>query len=84
MSTHLSRSSSGLIVGCDNICSILPVYESSGTNNFDLSLKTTQELFVTLVTLYKVCSATSVTLHKSLFCHFGDLLQEFVLNSPVS
>ena len=39
------------------------MYAGSGTNYFDLSLEPTQELFVTLVTFYRVCSVTSVTLH---------------------
>ena len=56
-----------------NYITILPVYAGSGTNYFDLSLEPTQELFVTLVTFYRVCSVTSVALHKSLFCHFGDV-----------
>ena len=58
------------------------MYAGSGTSYFDLSLEPMQELFVTLVTIYRVCPAISVTLHKSLFGHFGDLTQEFDLNSP--
>ena len=44
------------------------MYAGFVTNYFDLSLEPTQELFVTLVTLY------------SLFCHFGNLTQEHVLS----
>ena len=81
--THTTRVLVKSLTGCDNTCSILPVYAGSGTNYFDLSLEPTQELFVTLVTLRRVCSVASVTLDKSLFCHFSDLLQEFILNLPV-
>ena len=70
--------------GCDNICSLLPVYAGSGTNYFDLSFEPTQKLFGTLVTFHRVCSVTSVTLHKSLFCYYGGLLQEFFFNSQLN
>ena len=59
------------------------MYAGSGTNNFDLLLEPTQELFVILVTLHRVCSVTSGTLHKSLFCHFVDLIQKFFLIYPL-
>ena len=70
------------------------MYAGFGTNYCDRSLEPTQELSVTLVTLHRVCSVTLVTLHRvcsvtsvalcrGLFCHYGDLPHEFVLNSPV-
>ena len=43
------------------------MYLGSGTNSCDMSLEPTQELSITLVTLYSVCSVTLETKHKSLF-----------------
>ena len=63
---------------------MLSVY--ARTSYCDLSLKPTQKLGVTLVTLHRVCSIPYVILlhHKSLFCcHLGDFTVEiFFLIHP--
>ena len=43
------------------------MYAGSGASHFEPSLELTRGIIVTLVTLHRVCSVTSVTLHTSFF-----------------